>query len=121
MSTLTNPSSLYRVEVPSFTHLRPNTQIVYLRGSVQYTYIYYEDGQVDLMSYSIKRLSALRPNLLRVHKGYAVNPAYIVNIRHANLRDTDLTVQLNNKQIIIPVSRRQAKVVISALRLSWAN
>jgi two-component system, LytTR family, response regulator len=63
-----------------------NTQsidsIMYLKGDMNYTYIFYENGKKKTMSQTLKRFeeSTAFQDWYRVHRAYLVNPKFIASV-----------------------------------------
>ena len=89
--------------------LAPAT-LLYLEGSVTYTWFHLADGQRLLIPYTLKRFEALLPLpcFIRLHRRYLVNRLFIEQV---NLGVTGGCVQLKTGQVL-PVSRR---------RVGWVN
>lgn len=54
-------------------------ELVYMESELNYTWLYWVDGQRVLVPYSLKHMSARLPkdSLIRIHRGLAVNPAFV--------------------------------------------
>ena len=54
-------------------------ELVYMESELNYTWLYWADGQRILVPYSLKHMSARLPkdSLIRIHRRLAVNPVFI--------------------------------------------
>jgi two-component system LytT family response regulator len=78
-------------------------EIVFLKGDINYTYVYLAGGQMKAVSRSIKYFKDYLENLgfIRVHRAYMVNPQYILK------EEKDWLIMTNGE--IVYVSRRKKK------------
>ncbi|GAB2546796.1 LytTR family transcriptional regulator DNA-binding domain-containing protein [Spirosoma aerophilum] len=81
--------------------------VAYVSGDANYTTLHYPDGSKLLVSMTIARVTS-RLQLVRIHKQFAVNPAYA----WCNL---EAVVQLAGLDIKLNVARRRVRAVREAL------
>lgn len=85
-------------------------EIVYLKGVVNYTELYLNNGKMEVTCTTLKRYEEKLTGFLRVSKSHLVNPSQIVNIatfggqRYLELKSGSR----------VPVSRRK-KVILRSL------
>ncbi|MCR9065604.1 MAG: LytTR family transcriptional regulator [Cytophagales bacterium] len=82
--------------------LAPLEEVAHFTADVNYTHIYYKNGESQLFSYTLKRFDdLLRPtgNFIRIHRSHLVNKAQIRQYRKRE-------VVLKNGEIL-PISRRK--------------
>ena len=78
-------------------------EIVFLKGDINYTYVYLEGGRMRTVSRTIKYFEDYLENFgfIRVHRAYMVNPQYI-------LKEEKGLLMMANGQMV-SVSRRKQK------------
>lgn len=78
-------------------------EIVFLKGDVNYTYVYLAGGKMKAVSRCIKYFEDYLENLgfIRVHRAYIVNPQYIQK------KEKDWLMMTNGE--VVSVSRRKKK------------
>ncbi|MBA4850557.1 LytTR family DNA-binding domain-containing protein [Emticicia sp. BO119] len=82
-------------------------EIVFLRGSVNYTEFHMTNGRKIMSSYTLVYHQNLIEGFLRISKSYLVNPYYIEKI---NANGSQREILLKNGERI-KVSRRRKKVL----------
>jgi DNA-binding LytR/AlgR family response regulator len=90
--------------------------VLYLEGSGNYTIIHFNDGRKQIVTMTLMLVADQLPDLIRVHKSYAVSVPGIGNIRWvgklANKRVLVLTMR---NKVRIAVARRKANEIAPAL------
>lgn len=86
-------------------------EIVFLKGVVNYTELYLDNGTVEVSCTTLKRYEEKLSGFLRVSKSHLVNPKKIVNV--ATLAG-QLYVELRSGNRV-PVSRRKKAIIKTAL------
>lgn len=89
-------------------------ELVYMESELNYTWLYWANGQRVLVPYSLKHMIARLPNdsLIRIHRRMAVNPAFVdgldFSLEQAMIRCTPGGW--------LPVARRRRSCVHTFLR-----
>lgn len=87
------------------TRLYPN-RVLYIRGDVNYCYLYLTTGEVRLMAHTLKWYESRWASFVRVHKGVLINPLYATSIHLApRLRENSHVVMADAATLAI--SRRR--------------
>lgn len=81
-------------------------QILYLEASINYTYIKYSNGRVELKSSTLKKVHDSLENLafIRIHRKYSINQEFIKTL------SADKVEMANGK--VLPIARRRKFVPI---------
>ena len=90
----------------------PLQEIFYVQADGNYTQLVGEDGKVQLSGQRLGEILTIQPALIRVHRSYAVNPAFVhsLNSKEGSRYSLEL---VNGEQL--PVSRYRVKEIRSAL------
>lgn len=85
----------------------PIDQILYLKGDINYTHLYFKFRKSIIMPHSLKRFEAdLLPfGFLRIHRSYLVNSHFV---KSANLSDSTVTLM---DETVLQIARRRIKQV----------
>lgn len=86
----------------------PLSQIEYLRGSENYSFIHLVEGKPILVAYTLAKMAERLPGFIRIHKQSLVNPMHIIGHNITNSRDS--MVLLSNDRTLA-VSRRRASLI----------
>ena len=104
--TTYSPSIKHRIRLPQ------SDQIAYLQGYGNYTFAVLNTGRKLLITKTIARVHSEHwPDLVRIHKSYAINPKALKGIRSGKI--TILLVAINEpksagvKLVELPVARRR--------------
>lgn len=91
-------------------------RVSYLAGDGNYTLIHFTDGSTLLTAVTLRQVAGQLPELLRVHKSYAIAPGYVSALRWVKQADGKrvLVVRLRN-QVRIAIPRRRSSVVAAEL------
>ena len=84
--------------------LAPLEEVAHFTADVNYTHIYYKNGESQIFSYTLKRFDdLLKPtgNFIRIHRSHLVNKAQIRQYRKRE-------VVLKSGEVL-PVSRRKQR------------
>ncbi|GAB4047799.1 hypothetical protein GCM10028810_32140 [Spirosoma litoris] len=91
-------------------------QILYLTGDINYTRIHPTNGQVVLMSHTLKWYEARWPSFIRIHKQALINPQHAQQVKLAlRLRDNSQLIMTNWAEL--PIARRRLSQVKQELTL----
>ncbi len=94
-----------RNQLPDYLHC-----ITHLSGDTNYTYVHFCDRPSVLFSNTLAMCAAELPGFVRIHRKYAVNPAFVTAALLTG-HQTELIVNGTS----LPVSRRQVSLVRKAL------
>ncbi|GAB2555882.1 hypothetical protein GCM10027190_02470 [Spirosoma areae] len=89
------------------------TDILYVAGDSNYSWFYLSKGGRVLTCYPLRHYTALLPDFIRVHKGYLVNPAYVVSLERTGPESA--VVSMKNRAVL-PVARRRLALVQQVFR-----
>ncbi|WP_461073977.1 LytR/AlgR family response regulator transcription factor [Spirosoma horti] len=82
--------------------------ILYVEGDCNYSRFFLKDGRLVMSSKHLKHYEALLPSLIRTHKSYLINPAYIKGLYQKGKHPGEITL-LNG--VVVPSSRRRNQAV----------
>ncbi len=85
-------------------------RITHLQGEANYTFVYFVDQPRLLLSSTLCACQDNLPGFIRIHRKYAVNPAFVSGIQ-TRLGNPHITIQTH----CLPVSRRLLNSVRQAL------
>jgi hypothetical protein len=85
--------------------------VLYLAGTAGYTTVHFTDQKPRLYAYPLIRFVAIMPTLIRTHRTYLVNPHHVAAFHHQGVLEAFVLIG----ETKLPVSRRRAKAVYSAL------
>lgn len=92
------------------------TSVLYLEGSGNYTIIHFKDGRNHMVAKTLMLVASQLPDLIRIHKSYAIAAAGIANIRWIGktINKRVLAITMRNK-VRIAASRRKGNEIAPAL------
>lgn len=89
-------------------------QILYLTGEINYSRIHLINGEVVLMSHTLKWYEGRWPSFIRIHKQVLINPQHARQVKLApRLRDNSQLVMTNQTEL--PIARRRLSQVMQTL------
>ncbi|GAB4047803.1 LytR/AlgR family response regulator transcription factor [Spirosoma litoris] len=92
-------------------HIRTQlAQILYLIGDINYSRIHLVNGEIILMSRTLKWYESRWPSFIRIHKRVLINSQYAQHIKLApQPRDTSQLIMTNGAEL--PIARRRLSLV----------
>ncbi|WP_460905391.1 LytTR family DNA-binding domain-containing protein [Spirosoma areae] len=96
----------------------PITDVRYLAGYGNYTWVYLADSRRGLSYQCLSRFTLLLPDFIRIHKPYLINPAHILSFQRTGPYSAVITMQ---DRAAFPVSRRRIGKVNEVIQLIRQN
>ncbi|GAB2600441.1 LytTR family transcriptional regulator DNA-binding domain-containing protein [Spirosoma areae] len=103
------------IKLPGLKLTLPSSDIRYLAGYGNYTWVYLANGRRGLSSQCLSRFALLLPGFIRIHKQYLINPAHMLTLQRTGPYSA---VVLMRDRTTFPVSRRRIETVQGVLQLS---
>ncbi|MGL4631419.1 MAG: LytR/AlgR family response regulator transcription factor [Leadbetterella sp.] len=91
------------MRTPKFLQKIDKDDICYFESSINYTYLYFQDGKSMISGYNIKVFEALFQNFIKINRSKLINVSYI---KKMHVSKKFYVVQLANGDKI-PISRRR--------------
>ncbi|GAB4039662.1 LytTR family transcriptional regulator DNA-binding domain-containing protein [Spirosoma gilvum] len=82
------------------------SKILYLIGDINYCRIYLINGEVVLMSHTLKWYEDRWPSFLRIHKRVLINPTYAYSL-HMSPHSRNNSHVIMDNQASLPIARRR--------------
>lgn len=102
------------IKVVGMKSLVPVSQIMYILGRRNYSEIHTVDGKFTLSSMTLKAFEEQSSDLIRIHKGTLVNPAFIRKVTLAEPGEQCLLAPItmrNGTKLV--VARRRCELLLS--------
>jgi DNA-binding LytR/AlgR family response regulator len=113
---LPNQSRRMRVVLPMSPPFIRHQAVAWLSGQGGSTWVYYADGQRELISIPLLVLLDRMPNLIRIHKQAAINPLFLASAQLINLQRATVLIRYADTDRTFGVGKRWLADVKQVLR-----